>query len=188
MIYEFLADGFEEIEALCPLDLLRRSGAEVATVCVSLDGDALCATGAHGITVRADLSSNRAAELLALDDVEMVVLPGGMPGTKNLDASELVHAFLTKALEKEAYIAAICAAPMILGKRGLLKGKRATCYPGFETYLTGAEVGGRVITDGKIITACGAGAALPFGLELVAACRGAEAAGAVSEAVLADVK
>ncbi len=184
MIYEFLAEGFEEVEALTPLDLLRRGGADIVTVCVSPDRDSLHVTGAHGITVRADLSLNRAADLLSRDDLEMVILPGGMPGTKNLDANETVHAFITKAVEKGAFVAAICAAPMILGKRGLLEGKRATCYPGFEKYLVGAEVGGRVIRDGHIITACGVGAAVEFGLELVAVIKDYETAGKVSEAIL----
>ncbi len=186
MIYEFLAEGFEEVEALCPLDLLRRSGASVVTVCVSDDGDALHVTGAHGITVKADLSAKEACEMLrSRDDVEMVILPGGMPGTKNLDASELVHAFITKAADSEAYLAAICAAPMILGKRGLLEGRKATCFPGFEEYLAGAEVGGRVAVDGKIITSCGMGAALEFGLALVEALKGKNAAEALGKAVLA---
>ncbi len=186
MIYEFLANGFEEVEALCPLDLLRRSGAEVVTVCVSADGKALSVTGAHGITVEADLSAEQAAEMLRTrDDLEMILLPGGMPGTKNLDASELVHDFITAAEEKGAILSAICAAPMIFGKRGLLAGRKATCYPGFEGYLTGASVGGRVAADGNYITACGVGAALEFGLTLVEALYGKEAADAVGKAVLA---
>ncbi len=186
MIYEFLAEGFEEVEALFPLDLLRRSGAEVVTVCVSEKGDALSVTGAHGITVKADISAERAAELLRTrDDLEMIILPGGMPGTKNLDASELVHAFITDAAEKGAFLAAICAAPMILGKRGLLDGRKAACFPGFEGYLTGAEVGGRVAADGRFITACGVGAALEFGLALVEALHGKDAADALGKAVLA---
>ncbi len=185
MIYEFLAEGFEEVEALSPLDLLRRSGASIVTVCVSSDGDALEVTGAHGITVKADISLNRAAELLSKGDLEMVVLPGGMPGTKNLDASPVVHDFITKAVDTDAYISAICAAPMILGKRGLLGGRKATCYPGFEQYLAGADVGGRVVTDGKFITSCGMGAAVEFGLALVCALKGEETAEALAEAVLA---
>jgi len=186
MIYEFLADGFEEVEALCPLDLLRRSGEKVVTVCVSDDENALAVTGAHGIAVKADLSTAQAAELLRKGaGIDMIILPGGMPGTKNLDASALVHAFITEAAEKGAYTAAICAAPMILGKRGLLDGRKATCFPGFEEYLTGAEVGGRVAEDGKYITACGMGAALEFGLALVRALQGEEAAEALGKAVLA---
>ncbi|MBE6598810.1 MAG: DJ-1/PfpI family protein [Ruminococcaceae bacterium] len=185
MIYEFLAEGFEEVEALTPLDLLRRSGAHVVTVCVSPDGDEIAVTGAHGITVKADISAKEAAGLLSRGDLEMIILPGGMPGTKNLDASELVHDFITKAAEEGAYISAICAAPMILGKRGLLDGKRATCFPGFEEYLAKSAVGGRVAVDGQFITSCGMGAALEFGLALVSALKGEETASALGKAVLA---
>ncbi len=186
MIYEFLAEGFEEVEALCPLDLLRRSGLSVVTVCVSDDGASRMVTGAHGISVEADISAKEAAEMLRRGgDIDMIILPGGMPGTKNLDASELVHGFITKAAESDAVISAICAAPMILGKRGLLEGKKATCFPGFEEYLTGAEIGGRVAVDGKVITSCGMGAALEFGLALVEAMKGKETAEALAKAVLA---
>lgn len=190
MIYEFLADGFEETEALCPLDILRRSGAEVVTVCVGkseLD-DSLEVTGSHGITVKADLSAKAAAERISgeADDIEMVILPGGMPGTKNLDSSPLVDKYLKRADAKNAHIAAICAAPMILGKRGLLDNKRATCFPGFEDYLNHSVVGGRVVIDGNIVTACGMGAALEFGLALVAVRDGENAASELAKAVLAE--
>ena len=190
MIYEFLAEGFEETEALCPLDLLRRSGAKVVTVCVtSPEDDPLEVTGAHGITVKADISAKCAAEILAngADDVEMVILPGGMPGTKHLDASELVHDYITKAVEKNVYVAAICAAPMILGKRGLLDGRKAACFPGFEQYLKKSQVGGRIAVDGKFVTSCGMGAALEFGIALVAVRDGDAAAASLAEAVLADI-
>lgn len=190
MIYEFLAEGFEETEALCPLDLLRRSGAKVVTVCVtSPEDDSLEVTGAHGITVKADISAKRAAEILAsgTDDMEMMILPGGMPGTKHLDASGLVHAYITKAVEKGAYVAAICAAPMILGKRGLLDGRSAACFPGFEEYLGKSQVGGRVAVDGKFVTACGMGAALEFGLALVSVRDGEAAAASLAQAVLAGI-
>jgi len=186
MVVEFLAEGFEEVEALCPLDLLRRSGVSVVTVCVSDSGNELDVTGAHGITVKADISLAEAAQMLhSRHDLEMVILPGGMPGTKNLDASSTVHDFITKAAETGAYLSAICAAPMILGKRGLLDGKRATCFPGFEEYLSKSEIGGRVAVDGMFITSCGMGAALEFGLALVEALKGKETAEALSKAVLA---
>ncbi len=185
MIYEFLADGFEEVEALCPLDLLRRSGEKIVTVSVKEEGRLV--TGAHEIPVKADLSASDAAALLDLgeDKVEMVILPGGMPGTRHLDESPLVERYLARAVEKNAILAAICAAPMILGKRGLLDGKRATCFPGFEEYLKKATVGGRVVTDGRIVTACGMGAALEFGLALVALRSGKDAAEKLAEGVLA---
>ena len=170
MIYLLLADGFEEVEALTPLDLLRRAGKTVLTVSVTEDR---AVRGAHGITVLADLTCD---ELTHPCD-EMLILPGGMPGTRNLDASMLTDRLLDEVLTNDGYVAAICAAPMILGRRGLLVGKRATCYPGFETELKGAEVlSAYTVTDGKIVTATGAGAAVPFGGALVAALCGEQTA------------
>jgi 4-methyl-5(b-hydroxyethyl)-thiazole monophosphate biosynthesis len=165
MIYMFLANGFEEIEALCPLDLLRRAGLEVTTV--GIGGDSIC--GSHGITVNADIPEG----LFADAKPDMIILPGGMPGSKNLDASRTVDTALKVAVRNNAYIAAICAAPFILGKRGLLEGKEAICYPGFEKELTGARISDKkVVRDGNIITAAGMGVALEFGLALVAALSG----------------
>ena len=179
MVYMFLANGFEEIEALCPLDLLRRAGVEVTTV--GIGGDAV--TGAHGITVMADVPDTMYRD----SRPEMVILPGGMPGTKHLDASKTVDAALRAAERNGAYLAAICAAPMVLGKRGYLNGKRAICFPGFENELTGATVASeRVVRDGRIITAAGMGVALDFGLALVAALRGEDVANELRRAVLAD--
>ncbi len=181
MIYMFLANGFEEIEALCPLDLLRRAGLSVTTV--GIGGDTV--VGAHGITVGADIPDT----LYRDASPDMIILPGGMPGTSNLDVSRTVESALRAAYSKNAYIAAICAAPMILGKRGYLEGKRAVCFPGFEEYLSGAILPTdrtRVVTDGRIITAAGMGVALEFGLALVQALKGEEAATALRAAVLAD--
>jgi len=177
MIYMFLANGFEEIEALMPLDLMRRAGLEVTTVGVG--GKDI--TGSHGITVKADITDSDLAD----NAPECVILPGGMPGTKNLDASPVVHKALDDALENNSLICAICAAPMILGKRGILRGKKATCFPGFEEYLEGATVGGRVVRDGQVITGIGMGAALEFGIEIVAALKGREEAEKLAAAVLA---
>jgi 4-methyl-5(b-hydroxyethyl)-thiazole monophosphate biosynthesis len=133
--------------------------------------------GSHGITVLADMSTaafrryvlsvESTAPIEAAETIEAVILPGGMPGTTNLDASPEVDAALALAHGQDAYLCAICAAPLVLGKRGYLAGKRATCYPGFEDYLTGAEVGGKVNRDGRFITAAGMGVAQEFGLELV---------------------
>ena len=174
MVYMFLAEGFEEVEALFPLDLLRRAGVEVTTV--GIGGKQI--TGSHGITVAVDIPDRKFRNLALENDIEAVILPGGMPGTSNLDASPIVEAALEVANGKEALICAICAAPSILGKRGLLRGKRATCYPGFEETLEGAlEVGGAVIRDGNIITARGAGVAMEFGLEIVSVLRSPELAG-----------
>ncbi len=181
MVYMFLANGFEEIEALCPLDLLRRAGVGVTTVAIGAPDRHV--TGAHGITVLADDCE------CAFDghDIEAIILPGGMPGAANLDASPTVERAIAQACEQGAILSAICAAPMILGKRGLLAGKRATCFPGFEEHLIGATLdGARVVTDGKIITAAGMGVALDFGLSLVAALTDADTAAALRRGVLAD--
>ncbi len=161
MVYMFLADGFEEVEALCPLDVLRRAGVEVTTVGVGKD----MIRGAHGICVLADIP-----DVMYRDpSPEMIILPGGMPGAANLDACKTVDAALKAASRKGAYMAAICAAPFVLGKRGLLEGKRAVCYPGFEDELAGAEIEktATVVRDGNVVTAKGMGAAFEFGLELV---------------------
>ena len=180
MIYMFIAEGFEEIEALCPLDIIRRAGLEIRTV--GIGGKEI--TGAHSITVTTDMSD---AEYAALDDktAEMVFLPGGMPGTLNLAASEIVINAVRDAFDNGRYIAAICAAPLVLGRRGLLKGKEATCYPGFENELVGAEISSfSVVTDGNITTAKGMGAALGFATELVRIFCGEEKAKQLSEAVM----
>ncbi len=179
MVYMFLAEGFEEIEALCPLDLLRRAGVDIRTVSVG-NGDIV--TGSHGISVKADMKES---ELLD-EKPEMVILPGGLPGTTNLEASKIVAKALEDAMANDAYVCAICAAPSVLGKRGYLRGKEAICYPGFEKYLEGAVVcDKKVVRDGKIITGAGMGVALEFGLELVAAICGAEKALELKKAVLA---
>lgn len=179
MIYMFLANGFEEVEALCPLDVLRRAGLEIKTV--GIGGDVI--TGSHGITVHADLP-----EAMYRDpSPDMIILPGGMPGSRNLDESQTVDAALAAASARGAFLAAICAAPMVLGKRGYLAGRRAICYPGFEKYLDGTTLADRrVVRDGNIITAAGMGVALDFGLELVAALRGIDAAESIRASILAD--
>lgn len=161
MIYVFLANGFEETEAVAPIDLLRRSGKDVVTVGV---GDNIV-TSSHGITVVADTVAQEAP---LTDDLEMIVLPGGMPGTLNLEASPYVQAAIDFCTANNKYIGAICAAPSILGHKGLLRGRKAVCYQGFEAQLEGAEiVDTSVAEDGIFITARGAGAAIDFGLKLV---------------------
>ena len=166
MIYLLLADGFEEVEALTPLDLLRRAKKEIMTVSIT---ENRAVTGAHGITVLADLT---ASEISRPCD-EMLILPGGMPGTKNLDASPVTDRLIGEILSHEGYLAAICAAPLILGKRGLLVGKCATCYPGFEKELLGAVLANRhVVVDGKTITADGMPSAFAFGEALVSLLEG----------------
>ena len=204
MIVMFLAPGFEEVEALAPLDLLRRAGLKVVTVAVreaktnilmsrlanigvsacNLWDEAPTVTGSHGITVTADLTESAFTGYLnGKFAPEAVILPGGMPGTTNLDASPTVERALELAAAKGSYLCAICAAPLVLGKRGYLNGKRATCYPGFEEYLTGATVGGKVIRDGRIITAAGMGVAQEFGFELISALVSPEKAGEIREAI-----
>ena len=176
MVVLFLANGFEEIEALTPLDLLRRTGEKVVTV--GIGGKTV--TGSHGITVMAD------TDVLPSGDIDMVILPGGMPGAANLDASPMVAEALTKAEASGGYLAAICAAPMVLGHQGYLVGKRAVCFPGFEEELTGATVDpdAFVVRDGHVITAKGMGAALDFGLTLVAALRDEQVALELRRAVM----
>lgn len=184
MIYVFLADGFEEIEALTPVDMLRRAGGIVCTVGV---GGEKNIRGAHGITVTADITDDEAAERLSGGEIpEMVVLPGGLPGADNLNASPIVDSFIHTAHGAGAFVAAICAAPYILGDRGLLSGRRAVCYPGFEDHLHGAEVVDQgVVRDGNIITARAMGAALPFALELVETMFGKEKRDELAKGVLA---
>lgn len=162
MVYVFLANGFEETEAIVPVDILRRGGLEVKTVGVT----GMCITGAHGISVNSDLEI-KDAEYANLD---AVVLPGGMPGTVNLEASSDVKRFIDYAADNGKIIGAICAAPSILGHKGLLKGKKATCFTGFEDELIGAEVKSEpVIRDGNIVTGRGAGCAFEFAAELLSA-------------------
>ncbi|MBQ9894198.1 MAG: DJ-1/PfpI family protein [Ruminococcus sp.] len=161
MIYAFLANGFEETEAIAPIDLLRRSGKTVVTVGV---GDNII-TGSHGIPVVTDTIAQEAP---LTDELEMIILPGGMPGTLNLEKSDYVQAAIDYCVANNKYIGAICAAPSILGHKGLLNGKKAVCYEGFETQLEGAEIGDTsVAEDGIFITARGAGVAVDFGLKLV---------------------
>lgn len=183
MVYLFLAEGFEEVEALTPVDLLRRAGIELVTVGVG----SRTVKGAHGISVCADISEDEALDTLKKgESTDAVILPGGMPGTLNLEASETVSRFIEKAQKNGAVIAAICAAPSILGKRGLLRGKRAVCYPGFEDALEGAEtVDCGVVRDGRYICGRAAGSALTFALEIIKAMKGEEAAEAVRRSVIA---
>ena len=168
MVYIFLANGFEEIEALFPLDLLRRAGIDVTTVAV---GNSKTVTGAHGISVVADITESE----LDKSAIEAVILPGGMPGTTNLDCSDIVQSTIKVAIDMDKLVCAICAAPSILGKKGYLRDKKATCFPGFEQYLDGAIFSDeRVVRDGNFITSKGMGCAAEFGLAIIDALLGAE--------------
>ena len=170
MIYVFLADGFEEVEALAPIDILRRAGQDVRTVGVT--GSTV--RGSHGIPVVCDTTIDAVA---LSDKPEAVILPGGMPGTTNLEANAAVCGIVRDAFADGRLLCAICAAPSVPGHLGLLKGRRATCVPGFEQALLGAEATGEsVCRDGGLITAKGAGVALEFGFAIVQALCGDAAA------------
>lgn len=161
MFYCFLADGFEEIEALATIDILRRADIPVTTVGVG--GNMI--RGTHDITVQADMHID---EFEIDENIIGVILPGGMPGVKNLYAEERVRDAVSFCVSRDLYVCAICAAPSILGRMGVLMGKRATCYPGFEDELLSAKLStDKVVVDGKIITAKGAGVALDFGFKIV---------------------
>lgn len=170
MVYILLAPGFEEAEALVPADLLRRAGVETALV--SVTGEPV--PGSHGVTVTADTDLDGAD----LSRAEMIVLPGGGPGHKNLGAEPRVERLVREAADRGLWVAAICAAPTLLGRWGLLEGKQAVCYPGMEEGLAGAKVraASGVVRDGKIITGRAAGSAFDFGLALVEALAGKGAA------------
>lgn len=151
MVYVFLANGFEEMEALAPVDLLRRAGVEVFTVGVGSD----MIVSSHNIPVKTDTTVDK---IVLNDELEMIVLPGGMPGTLNLEASPDVLGAVDYCADNNRYIAAICAAPSIIGHKGLLDGRYATCFPGYEKDLKGAIHSARLVAvDGKFITAKGAG-------------------------------
>lgn len=172
MFYCFLAKGFEEIEALAPVDMLRRAGVAVNTVGVDSDDNNLV-EGAHGIYVKADIK----AEEISFTDMEGVILPGGMPGTVNLENSKDVMKALDYCIDNNLYMFAICAAPQILGHKGILNGKKATCYPGFESELTGADLSVlAAVKDGKVITAKGPGAAVDFAAEIITELKGVDTA------------
>ena len=180
MYYLFLADGFEETEAIAPLDIMRRADLEVYTVGVG----AKVITGAHGIPVVCDVID---CEVGPDSDIEGIILPGGMPGTLNLEKAASVGNFIEYANNNGLLIAAICAAPSILGHKGLLDGKKATCFPGFEEQLLGAKVqNDAVVSDGNIITAMGAGVALKFGLKIVEYIKGSGEANHLKGAMICD--
>lgn len=176
MIYVLLAEGFEEIEAVTAIDILRRAGLETVTVGI---GEEMVIKGAHGIPVFADTCD---AIVSPDDDFDAVVLPGGMPGTLGLAKSDFVAKLLAAANEKGKLIAAVCAAPSVLGAHGLLAGRRATCYPGFESALTGAKyTGAAVETDGNIITGKGPGVTVDFAAAIVAKLSGEQTARKIKE-------
>lgn len=177
MVLVLLADGFEEIEALTPIDVLRRAGLTVKSC--GLFGSEV--RGSHGIYVKADVR----AEEVNPDEIDMLILPGGMPGATNIDAHPYTDIFIDAVKKNGGRLAAICAAPLVLGRRGLLDGKKACCYPGFEGELRGATISDMgVVTDGNITTARGMGVALEFAKELVRLCLGEDKANEISASIM----
>lgn len=178
MVYMLLGTGFEEAEAITPLDLLRRAGVDVLTVGVN----GKIVYGSHNIGIEADILLGE----IDLTDLEMIILPGGLGGVTSVRASKEAMDALDFAWKNGKFVAAICAGPTVLADLGITDGKQATCYPGCEGGMGTAQVLGDVpcVQDGKLITGASAGCALPFGLALVAALKGKEAANTVAEQIV----
>ena len=178
MVYVLLGTGFEEIEALTPVDLLRRAGVQVRTV--GLNGKIVC--GGHAIGVEADMT----IEELNISDAEMIVLPGGLGGVASIRGCQKALEAVRAVYEMDKYVAAICAGPTVLADLGLLTGVKATCYPGQIPYMKEAAVvqNAACITDGKIITGTSAGTATPFALVLIEALKGKEAAKVIADQIV----
>lgn len=176
MVYVFLADGFEEIEALTPVDILRRGGVKVITVGVGKKN----IMGSHKIPVTADITTSE----ITYDGVEGIVLPGGLNGTMNLEQSDTVINAVKYCYENNILIGAICAAPSILGHLGILNGKKATSYPSFQKELIGAKLDTDYVSqDGKIVTARGMGVSTDFALKLLEVLKDEQTASEVKESV-----
>ncbi len=176
----FLADGFEEVEALTPVDILRRGGVEVLLISVS--GQKMVES-AHGVRLETDCLIEELTD--AQKEVDAYILPGGMPGSTTLAEHKGVQALLIEANKAGKFLAAICAAPMALGGWGLLQGKEAICYPGFEKFLTGAKISSnRVAKDGNIITAKGVGAGFAFGYAILGELLGEEVVSRLKEQMI----
>lgn len=175
MVYMLLGTGFEETEAITPLDLLRRAGVQVLTV--GINGKTVY--GGHNIGITADIT----LEEMDLTDVEMVIIPGGLGGVASIRASQGAMDALKFAWENGKFVAAICAGPTVLADLGITDGKQATCYPGCEKGMGSAHVpeNAASVRDGNVITGTSAGCAVPFGLALIEALRGEAAAKAVAE-------
>ena len=178
MVYMFLGTGFEETEAIAPLDLLRRAGVEIQTV--GLNGKIIY--GSHNIGVEADLEIDQ----LDPSDLEMVILPGGLGGVASIRGCVKAMSILRDAAEESKFIAAICAGPTVLADLGITDGKEATCYPGCETGMGSAKMisDAAAVRDGRIITGTSAGCAIPFGLKLIEALKGSEAAEAIAKQIV----
>ncbi len=176
MVYMFLADGFEEIEALAVVDILRRGGVDIKTVSIT---NSLQVTGAHNISVKSDITAEEMS-----NDAKCVILPGGLPGTTNLGKSSVVEKTVTECYENGGIIGAICAAPSVFYKYGLLDGKKATAYPGYDEEMPKCNyTGNDVETDGNIITSKGAGTAHLFGFELLRRLKDENTANSIKKAM-----
>lgn len=178
MVYMLLGTGFEETEAIAPLDLLRRAGVEILTV--GINGKTI--TGSHRIKVEADITIGE----MDLTNMEMVVIPGGLGGVASLRDCPAALDVLKFGWDNEKYVAAICAGPTVLADLGITDGLRATCYPGQEQNMGSAQMqeNAAVVTDGRLITGTSAGCAIPFGLALIEALRGKEAAEKVKKQIV----
>ena len=177
MVYMLLGTGFEETEAIAPLDLLRRAGVEIQTV--GLNGKVIY--GSHGIGVEADIEIGQ----LDLTALEMIILPGGLGGVASIRACDAAMKAVRFAWENGKYTAAICAGPTVLADLGIVDGKNATCYPGCEENMGSAKmVEAAAVTDGKLITGTSAGCAVPFGLALIAALKGQEEADRIAKQIV----
>ncbi len=177
MVYVLLGTGFEEAEAIAPVDLLRRAGIQVHTVGIG----SKAITGSHGITVQADIT----LEEMDLTALEMIVLPGGLGGVASISASQEALNAVRFAWENGRYVAAICAAPTILAKLGITDDREVTCYPGYEAQLGSVQLTDlAAVQDGKLITGTSAGCAIAFGLQLISALKGPDAANTVAEQIV----
>ena len=178
MVYMLLGTGFEETEAIAPLDLLRRAGVSVLTV--GVNGKTVY--GGHNIGIEADITLGE----MDLTDMEMIILPGGLGGVASVRASEEAMQALRFAWENDKFVAAICAGPTVLADLGITDGKNATCYPGCESGMGSANMiaGAPCVRDGKLITGTSAGCAIPFGLMLVEALKGQECADAIAQQIV----
>lgn len=178
MVYLLLGTGFEETEAIAPLDLLRRAG--IDTLTVGINGKTVY--GGHNIGIEADITIDQ----MDLTNLDMIILPGGLGGVASARASQAAMDALAFAWENGKYVAAICAGPTVLADLGITDGKKATCYPGCESGMGNADLvpGAACVRDGKLITGTSAGCAIPFGLALIATLKGDEAAKAVAEQIV----
>ena len=177
-VYEFISNGTEEVEALIPVDVLRRAGVEI--LMVSTTGEQIVTT-AHGVNIVADAM----IEDIDVSDADLLMIPGGLPGAENLCNHPLVREAIKKQNDAGKLVSAICAGPMIFGSLGISDGKRCTCYPGFEDYLTGATYTGELVTvDGNVITGEGPAASFEYAYTLCEMLCGAATADALREGMM----